>query len=87
MLLEGENVTWLCVLPGICWKTRPCKTERLLMGRKESNQTNKRLPIKWLEKSCKENDILFHEKDGRFYPQIIRKVFFSLDKYQLKNIG
>ena len=23
-------------------KTRPCLTERLLMGRKESNQTNKR---------------------------------------------
>ena len=26
------------------WKTCPCLTERLLMGRKESNQTNKHTP-------------------------------------------
>ena len=26
-------------------KTRPCLTERLLMGRKESNQTNKQIDI------------------------------------------
>ena len=26
-------------------KTRPCLTERLLMGRKESNQTNKQMGI------------------------------------------
>ena len=31
-------------------KTRPCLTERLLMGRKESNQTNKRGPI-WVHVS------------------------------------
>ena len=28
------------------WKTRPCLTERLLMGRKESNQTKKKHPVK-----------------------------------------
>ena len=27
-------------------KTRPCLTERLLMGRKESNQTSKKKPAK-----------------------------------------
>ena len=27
-------------------KTRPCLTERLLMGRKESNQTNKQSLVK-----------------------------------------
>ena len=29
------------------WKTRPCLTETLLMGRKESNQTNKNLLPKY----------------------------------------
>ena len=28
-------------------KTRPCLTERLLMGHKESNQTNKKLGSAW----------------------------------------
>ena len=32
-------------------KTRPCITERLLMGRKESNQTKKIFKTKWPENS------------------------------------
>ena len=35
----GSSLTGVTVL----WKTRPCLTERLLMGRKASNQTNKKI--------------------------------------------
>ena len=31
--------------------------------------------------------IFFYEKDSRFSPGLIHKTVFSLDKYQLKNMG
>ena len=45
-------------------------------------------PLKWPEKSFKENNNFSLKKDSRFSPRIIRKSAlknFSFDKYQLKN--
>ena len=44
-LSKNINPSLVLVLPR---KTRPFITERLLMGRKESNQTNKQKPTMWL---------------------------------------
>ena len=43
--------------------------------------------LKWPEKSFKENDIFSMKKIVGSTPELSAKVFLSLDKYQLKNMG
>ena len=49
-------------------KTRPCLTERLLMGRKESNQTKQTKTLRVMKDMPKENETEFinHYTNGAF---------------------
>ena len=44
-------------------------------------------PEKWPDESFKENDIFSMNKIVGSTPELSAKVFISLDKYQLKNMG
>ena len=44
-------------------------------------------PYKWSEKSFKENDIFFHEKDSSFNSRIIRTSVFRIRQVPIKNMG
>ena len=52
-----------------------------------SDSLNEGLPIKRLEKSLKENDIFSLKKIVGSTLDLSTKAVFSLDKYQLKNMG
>ena len=56
-LRKNINLSLVLVKPR---KTRPCITERLLMGRKESNQTNKQDPEGFFFKKVNFCDISQH---------------------------
>ena len=47
---------------------------------------NERMPIKWLEKSFKENNIFSMQRDSRFYPQIISISVFLIGQVPIKEI-
>ena len=52
-----------------------------------SDSLNEGLPIKWPEKSFKENDIFSMEKIVGSTLDLSTKAVFSLDEYQLKTMG
>ena len=76
-------------------KTHPCLTERLLMGREESNQTKQRtldslnegLPIEMTREKCQRNDIFSMKRIVGSTLDLSTKAVFSLDKYQSKNMS
>ena len=52
-----------------------------------SDSLNEELPIKMAREKFQRKYYFFYEKDSRFNPRLIYKKVFSLDKYQLKNMG
>ena len=48
-------------------KTRPFITERLLMGRKESNQTNKQNKLQNLTHVCSYSEVLMNAKSPQYF--------------------
>ena len=58
-----------------------------LDSKRTSDILNEGLPIKMARKEYKENDIFSMKKIVGSTPELSTKVFISLDKYQLKNMG
>ena len=52
-----------------------------------SDSPNEGLPIKMTREKFQRKLYFFYEKDSRYNPRLIHKSLFSLDKYQLKNMG
>ena len=62
-------------------KTRPCLTERLLIGRKESNQTNKQIFAWWAWWFTCLPQLLKEKVDGKARVAANKRVIDSLTKY------
>ena len=64
-----------------------CVQTAILKLPRTSDSLNEGLPIEMTEKSFKENDIFSMKKIVGSTRDLSTKAVFSLDKYQLKNMG
>ena len=55
--------------------------------KRTSGSLNERLPIKMTTERFLRKRYFFHEKDSRFYPQIIRKNVFLIGQVPIKKCG
>ena len=86
----GVTALWcLSIYPSLVLvqtrKTRPCLTERLLMGRKESNQTNKQTHVSFIRGTVKVRREAYNRNRYNQVPHLTQDTTWESDKLTVRH--